>query len=198
MMIIDVISIPIGTYQLLRNRPSTRSFMMCAGNRALFSSRRWRSSRHVFGSGTTAAIGTPNSRRAATGCGPLAITAAPLRAATNSSREQMSSAACARARVPTPVKNMTRSSRPSLSADTNFKVSPLSSAGTSRVIGTTSGWPPLFAMSRPISRARRLSSANTRSPRRAYLPVCMPRLLLASGGASEQRTPLPTKPKGSV
>src|ERR1700733_501139 len=133
-------------------------------NGTLFVSSTWRISRQVLGSGTFQVIGTPSSLSAATGLGPRASTETLLREATNCSRGQKGSIARARARVPTPVRKITRLISPLRRAAAKRATSSLLWAGTSLTAGATMGRPPQFSIRDAISFERRLSKDSTVRP----------------------------------
>lgn len=129
-----------------------------------FASSEERISRQVLGSGTLICGVRPSLRSSATGLGPGATSVARRSDAARRSDEQRSASVSASVRTPTSVIITTMSTSPASSPRSSSSATRLSSSGTSRVDGTTSGTPPLRRIRRSSSTARRLSNAITASP----------------------------------
>ena len=119
---------------------------------------------HVLGSGAATHTGTCNSRRTASGFGPRATTLTRARASTRTARGQVCATSSRSARVPTPVRKMTKSNPPARRRAAKSLAATFDSSGTSRSAGALNGCPPYEEISEASSVARRLSKVSTRRP----------------------------------
>jgi len=118
----------------------------------------------VFGSSATMSGVNPHSRSAANDLGPRARRVVRRSEETKSSRGYTFSTAVRRARVPTPVRRITRSRRPACNLSANCPIAGLSGKGVSRIVGADVTQAPSRSASFAISPERRLSKITTRRP----------------------------------